>query len=144
MKNFWKTLGVTALVIGLTPYRVTMDKASGCKKIQALLWKATCGRSGSRDLSVDFGFFPPNEDDEPHLFADELVVHYHNGQPCCADEETCCCQNADPAQEGTCAHSQWQAPETAVENDQTSAVTSTSPESSQEASQESAAQPQEP
>ena len=97
MKNFWKTLGVTALVVGLCPYRVTLDKATGDKKIRALLWKATySSRSSGRGLSLDFGFFPPNEEEEAHLFADELVVHYHNGQPCGADEaageaeEPCC------------------------------------------------------
>ena len=75
MKNFWKTLGVTALVVGLCPYRVTLDKSTGDKKIRALLWKATySSRSGGRGLSLDFGFFPPNEEEEAHLFADELAV----------------------------------------------------------------------
>ena len=100
MKNFWKTLGVTALVVGLCPYRVTLDKSTGEKKIRALLWKATCGsRSSGRGLSLDFGFFPPNEEEEAHLFADELVVHYHNGQPCYADDESCCADSSTCTQE---------------------------------------------
>lgn len=100
MKNFWKTLGVTALVVGLCPYRVTLDKATGDKKIRALLWKATySSRSSGRGLSLDFGFFPPNEEEEAHLFADELVVHYHNGQPCYADEESCCADSTACTQE---------------------------------------------
>lgn len=100
MKNFWKTLGVTTLVVGLCPYRVTLDKATGDKKIRALLWKATySSRSSGRGLSLDFGFFPPNEEEEAHLFADELVVHYHNGQPCYADEESCCADSTACTQE---------------------------------------------
>ena len=114
MKNFWKTLGVTALVVGLCPYRVTLDKSTGDKKIRALLWKATySSRSGGRGLSLDFGFFPPNEEEEAHLFADELVVHYHNGQPCGVDDDEPQCQEAHISQEGTSAHSQWQAPQEA-------------------------------
>ena len=100
MKTFWKALGVTALAVGLSPYRVTLDKSTGEKKIRALLWKATCGsRSSGRGLSLDFGFFPPNEEEEAHLFADELVVHYHNGQPCYADDESCCADSSTCTQE---------------------------------------------
>ena len=33
MKNFWKAVGAAALIAGLTPYRVTTDKATGDKKI---------------------------------------------------------------------------------------------------------------
>ena len=100
MKNFWKAVGAAALIAGLTPYRVTTDKATGDKKIRALLWKATySSRSSGRGLSLDFGFFPPNEEEEAHLFADELVVHYHNGQPCYADEESCCADSTACTQE---------------------------------------------
>lgn len=67
---------------------------------RALLWKATySSRSSGRGLSLDFGFFPPNEEEEAHLFADELVVHYHNGQPCYADEESCCADSTACTQE---------------------------------------------
>ena len=95
MKNFWKALGVTALVVGLCPYRVTLDKSTGDKKIRALFWKATySSRSGGRGLSLDFGFFPPNEEEEAHLYADELVVHYHSDRPQNTGEETPCAQES--------------------------------------------------
>ena len=96
MKHVWKALGVAALLAGLSPYRVTTDTATGDKKIRALLWKVTYGGQEKKGLTLSFGFFPPNEEEEPHLYADELVVHYHNGQPCGADEaageaeEPCC------------------------------------------------------
>lgn len=100
MKNFWKAVGAAALIAGLTPYRVTTDKATGDKKIRALLWRATCStRPETKGVSVDIGFFPPNEVEEAHLFADELIVHYHNGQPCYVDDDAacqseCCCQES--------------------------------------------------
>ena len=115
MKHVWKVLGAAALIAGLSPYRVTTDKASGDKKIRALLWKATYGGDPeNKGLSLNFGFFPPNEEEEAHLFADELVVHYHGGQPCCADEAPCCqeepccgCQEA----EGPAGEAETAAPE---------------------------------
>ena len=100
MKNLLKFLGITALAVGLTPYRVETDEETGDKTIQALFWKATYGnRPENQGLSLDFGFFSPMEQKEPHLYADELVVHYHNGQPCCADEEPCCTDSASCTQE---------------------------------------------
>ena len=88
MKKIWKVLGVAALVAGLSPYRITTDDETEDIKLRALLWKGTYGRrAGNQGLSLEVGFFPPNEEEEPHLFADELVVHYHNGQPCYADDE---------------------------------------------------------
>ena len=95
MKHVWKALGVAALLAGLSPYRVTTDTATGDKKIRALLWKATYGGDPeNRGLSLNFGFFPPNEEEEAHLFADELVVHYHSDRPRCGDEEPCCGDSA--------------------------------------------------
>ena len=100
MKTVWKVLGAAALAAALTPYRVTADQDTGDVKLRALLWKATYGRRpGNQGLNLDFGFFAPNEEEEPHLYADELVVHYHNGQPCCADEEPCCTDSASCTQE---------------------------------------------
>ena len=96
MKNVIKVLGAAALIAGFCPYRITTDAATGHKKIRALLWKVTYGGQEKKGLTLSFGFFPPNEEEEPHLYADELVVHYHNGQPCGADEaageaeEPCC------------------------------------------------------
>lgn len=103
MKNLLKFLGITALAVGLTPYRVETDEETGDKTIQALFWKATYGnRPENQGLSLDFGFFSPMEQKEPHLYADELVVHYHNGQPCGADEaageaEEPCCSSEESA-----------------------------------------------
>ena len=100
MKNVIKALGAAVLIAGLSPYRVTTNTATGDKKIRALLWKATYSKDPEKKgLSLDFGFFPPNEEEETHLFADELVVHYHNGQPCCADDESCCADSAACTQE---------------------------------------------
>ena len=99
MKNVIKVLGAAALIAGFCPYRITTDAATGHKKIRALLWKVTYGGQEKKGLTLSFGFFPPNEEEEPHLYADELVVHYHNGQPCCADEEPCCTDSASCTQE---------------------------------------------
>ena len=101
MKAVWKALGLAALAAGLTPYRVTTDEETGDVKLRALLWKGTYGhRAGNHGLTLDLGLFLPTEE-EPHLYADELVVHYHNGQPCCvSDEESCCCGEAGEGQEG--------------------------------------------
>ncbi len=102
MKTVWKVLGLTALAASLTPYRVTTDEETGDVKLRALLWKGTYShRAGNHGLTLDVGLFLPTEEEEPHLYADELVVHYHNGQPCCvSDEESCCCGGAMEDQEG--------------------------------------------
>ena len=110
MKTVWKVLGAAALAAALTPYRVTADQDTGDIKLRALLWKATYGRRpGNQGLNLDFGFFAPNEEEEPHLYADELVVHYHNGQPCTADDpawddepccEPCACKDDCPYGQG--------------------------------------------
>lgn len=102
MQTVWKVLGLTALAASLTPYRVTTDEETGDVKLRALLWKGTYShRAGNHGLTLDVGLFLPTEEEEPHLYADELVVHYHNGQPCCvSDEESCCCGGAMEDQEG--------------------------------------------
>ena len=116
MKTVWKVLGLTALAVGLTPYRVTTDEETGDVKLRALLWKGAYGRrSGNHGLTLDVGFFPPNEEDEPHLYADELVVHYHNGQPCCVNEDEGCCgaEESSPAEApaACCCQAEEAAPE---------------------------------
>ena len=111
MKKIWKVLGVAALVAGLSPYRITTDDETEDIKLRALLWKGTYGRrAGNQGLSLEVGFFPPNEEEEPHLFADELVVHYHNGQPCYADDE-----EAGQADAGQADAGQDSAPESVPE-----------------------------
>ena len=83
MKAFWKILGLGALAVGLTPYRVEKDEETGEKKYQALLWQATkTPKEGEKDaLNINIGLNLPQEDaDEAHLFSDELCVEY-NGTP---------------------------------------------------------------
>ena len=41
MKKIWKVLGVAALAVGFTPYRVEKNEETGEKKVQALLWQMT-------------------------------------------------------------------------------------------------------
>ena len=40
MKNFWKVLGIAALAVGLTPYKVEKDEETGDNRYQALLGQA--------------------------------------------------------------------------------------------------------
>ncbi len=77
MKNFWKVLGVAALAVGLTPYKVEKDEERGEKRYQALLWQATVspGEGEEKKVDVNLGFKSP-ADKEAHLFSDELSVAY--------------------------------------------------------------------
>ena len=77
MKNFWKVLGVAALAVGLTPYKVEKDEERGEKRYQALLWQATVspGEGEEKKVDVNLGFKSP-ADNEAHLFSDELSVAY--------------------------------------------------------------------
>ena len=86
MKMFWKVLGAAALAVGLTPYRVNTNEETGEKTYRALLWQATkTPQEGEKDaLSINIGLNLPQEDDEAHLFSDELCVEY-NGTPVTAD-----------------------------------------------------------
>ena len=54
MKNFWKVLGVAALAVGLTPYKVEKDEETGENKYQALLWQEEEAHLFSEDLSVEY------------------------------------------------------------------------------------------
>ena len=81
MKNVWKVLGIAALAVGLTPYKVEKDEETGENKYQALLWQATRspkaedGEKG--EISVTLGFNPPaKKAEEAHLFSDDLSVEY--------------------------------------------------------------------
>ena len=80
MKNFWKVLGVAALAVGLTPYKVEKDEERGEKRYQALLWQATVssGEGEEKKVDVNLGFKSP-ADKEAHLFSDELSVEYSSG-----------------------------------------------------------------
>lgn len=80
LSDVLKVFGTAAVIAGLTPYRVTKNERTGEKKIRALFWEVTSGKSDDivRDISVNVGFFSPlvRDDDEAHLFADELTVEY--------------------------------------------------------------------
>lgn len=91
MKNFWKVLGVAALAVGLTPYKVEKDEERGEKRYQALLWQATVssGEGEEKKVDVNLGFKSP-ADKEAHLFSDELSVEYTvpNAEAAPASEDT--------------------------------------------------------
>lgn len=84
MKKFLKVLATAAALAAVVPYKAKADENGG--ELKGLLWKATWNldpdhRSES-DINITFGFNNPfeNENNESHLFADELVVDY-----CCDD-----------------------------------------------------------
>lgn len=83
MKKIWKVLGVAALAIGLTPYRVEKDEETGEKKVQALLWQMTRRpiEEEKEEVSISFGFHSPAcKEDEAHLFSEDLSVEYTAGK----------------------------------------------------------------
>ena len=85
MKNFWKVLGVAALAVGLTPYKVEKDEERGESRYQALLWQAnvTPGEGEEKKrVDINLGFQSPVKKDEPHLFSQELHVAYDAGKQC--------------------------------------------------------------
>lgn len=80
MNKFLKILGTTALIAGLTPYRVEKNKETGEYKVKALLWQASKkpGANEEKDtLTVKFFTFGrEEEEEETHIFSDELTVDY--------------------------------------------------------------------
>ena len=91
MKKFWKILGLGALAVGLTPYKVEKNEETGEKSYQALLWRITSAPAGE-DKKIDIGINlgegtltsklmnAAERKDEPHLFSDELCVEYAGGE----------------------------------------------------------------
>ena len=91
MKKFWKILGLGALAVGLTPYKVEKNEETGEKSYQALLWRITSAPAGE-DKKIDIGINlgegtltsklmnAAERKDEPHLFSDELGVEYAGGE----------------------------------------------------------------
>ena len=75
--KLWKVLGAAALAASVIPYRVRRDEETGETRYQALLWQATrTPQEGDKDLlDINIGLQKPQED-EPHLFSDELCVEY--------------------------------------------------------------------
>ena len=91
MKKFWKILGLGALAVGLTPYKVEKNEETGEKSYQALLWRITSAPAGE-DKKIDIGINlgegtltsklmnAAERKDETHLFSDELCVEYAGGE----------------------------------------------------------------
>ena len=98
MKKFWKILGLGALAVGLTPYKVEKNEETGEKSYQALLWRITSAPAGE-DKKIDIGINlgegtltsklmnAMDKKEEPHLFSDELSVEYHPADAVEAVEE---------------------------------------------------------
>lgn len=86
MKKFWKILGLGALAVGLTPYKVEKNEETGESSYQALLWRATSkvDEAGEKQIGVNLGegaltskiMEAVGKKNEPHLFSDELSVEY--------------------------------------------------------------------
>ena len=96
MKKFLKVLGAAVLVAGFAPYRFEVDDETGTQKLQALLWSVAKTPAKDDDgkpvLSFNFGLLSPfkKEEEEAHLFSDELTVDYgvrEDGEAVTADEE---------------------------------------------------------
>ena len=95
MKAFWKILGLGALAVGLTPYKVEKNEETGERSYQALLWKGTVGPGSENDkknIDIDLGINlgegtltsklmgGAKKAEESHLFSDELCVEYTGGE----------------------------------------------------------------
>ena len=87
MKKFWKILGLGALAVGLTPYKVEKNEETGESSYQALLWRisSTPGEGeNKRAIDINLGegtltsklLSAVEKAEEPHLFSDELCVEY--------------------------------------------------------------------
>ena len=100
MKKFLKILGAAALVAGFAPYRFEVDEETGTQKVQALLWSATRSPGNDGKLAFDFGPQPPfkkeAEEEEAHLFSDELTVDYSVRED--SDSETAEKEDEAPAE----------------------------------------------
>ena len=91
MKKFWKILGLGALAVGLTPYKVEKNEETGESSYQALLWRisSTPGEGeNKRAIDINLGegtltsklLSAVEKAEEPHLFSDELCVEYNGGE----------------------------------------------------------------
>lgn len=96
MKTFLKVLGTTALLASLVPFSHKKDEENDQDTYQALLWTAVNRpdpeKENARKLDISIGFnnpFAKAEDEEAHLFADDLTVSYHTAPAAPAQEEDC-------------------------------------------------------
>ncbi len=99
MKTFLKVLGTTALLASLVPFSHKKDEENDQDTYRALLWKIVNRpdpeKENGRKLEISIGFnnpFSKGEDDEAHLFADDLTVSYHTVP---AAQEKCGGETAD-------------------------------------------------
>lgn len=104
MKKLWKVLGIAALAVGLTPYKVEKDEKTGENKYQALFWQGTrlakTGDGEKGEISITVGFNPPvKKEEEAHLFSDDLSVEYAS-VPVKAENADNAGTEAEPAQSG--------------------------------------------
>ena len=87
MKKFWKILGLGALAVGLTPYKIEKNAETGESSYQALLWRITSAPGegdNKREIGINLGegtltsmlLNAAEKSEEPHLFSDELCVEY--------------------------------------------------------------------
>ena len=90
MKKFWKILGLGALAVGLTPFKVEKNEETGGNSYQALLWRITSTPGDGetkREIGINLGegtltsklMTAAGKTEEPHLFSDELCVEYTRG-----------------------------------------------------------------
>ena len=90
MKKFWKILGLGALAVGLTPYKVEKNEETGESSYQALLWRITSAPGegeNKREIGINLGegtltaklMNMTEKAEESHLFSDELCVEYTGG-----------------------------------------------------------------
>lgn len=103
MKNFWKVLGIAALAVGLTPYKVEKDEETGENRYQALLWQATRVKKemgeDKGEINITLGFNSPfQQEEEAHLFSDELSVAYG----VCAEGAEKAAETVQEAKEAVC------------------------------------------
>ena len=108
MKNFWKVLGVAALAVGLTPYKVEKDEERGEKRYQALLWQATVSPGEGEEknqVDITLGFKSPLQEvrEERELFTedpDEAVLFADMGDDAEADASASAeAEEASPTEE---------------------------------------------
>ena len=81
--------------MGLTPYKVEKDEETGENRYQALLWQATRVKKemgeDKGEINITLGFNSPfQQEEEAHLFSDELSVEYTvpNAEAAPASEDT--------------------------------------------------------
>ena len=110
MKKFWKILGLGALAVGLTPYKVEKNEETGENSYQALLWRITStpgNEETKREIGINLGegtltsklMNAAGKTEEPHLFSDELCVEYTGGEAGASEAAEAAVEAAEEAAE---------------------------------------------